>query len=293
MSNEITPVPQIDQKQNVHSYFNQSKGWQGELYGEQDDYFARVIRRRKEYSLALLNEFVDDTSGKVLDIGCGSGVYVEALYKMGFDVTGVDMSEEMIASTRKRMEMVGNDSDKIHLRIGDVENIPAPDNEFDLVICIGVFGYLLSDERAQAEIRRVLKPNGKLVLNLTNIYSLSDIDFVFRKRIKSLFRKGTDVDDKAKCPDYAVQSNWTITERKYFFKAYNPWKYERVMAKEGFRKLRAMTYGFEFRILRKLKLIPLRWLDKVELMLERIIHKFNIPYLSYSGWVYTGMFTKS
>ena len=291
MDNITEIPPQIDQKQNVHSYFNQSKGWQGELYSDQDDYFARAIKRRKVYALEMLKTYVHPLGGKALDVGCGSGIYVEALKDLGYEVMGVDMSEEMITSTRIRLDMQSNDSEKVHLRVGDVENIPAKDNEFDLVICIGVFGYLLSDEKAQAEIRRVLKPNGKLILNLTNIYSLSDIDFVFRKKLKSLLGKKPDDDDKAKCPDYAIQSEWTITERNYFFKAYNPWKYERVMAKEGFKLNKAMTYGFEFRILRKVKVIPIRWLDNFELFLERFINKYNIPYFSYAGWVYTGVFT--
>ncbi|MGD0338881.1 MAG: hypothetical protein ABSB78_08840 [Bacteroidota bacterium] len=54
-----------------------------------------------------------------------------------------------------------------------------------------------------------------------------------------------------------------------------------------------MTYGFEFRILRRLPFIPTRWLDNAELALERLVHRFDIPYLSYSGWVYTGVFVKA
>jgi len=189
--------------------------------------------------------------------------------------------------------MEENDSERVHLRQGDVENIPLPDNQFDLVLCVGVFGYLLSDERAQAEIRRVLKPGGILLLNLTNMFSMSDADFVVRKKLRSLFGGKKAVENQESCPDYAIQSEWMMKHRKYFFKSYNLRKYERILGDRGFRRIDAMTYGFEFRIFRRIPIIPKRWLDSAELALERLVRRHNIPYLSYSGWVYTGVFVKA
>lgn len=282
-------APSIDQKSRVRSFFDESKPWQGDLYGAQDDYFARVIRRRKEYAFGMLRDVRELHRGSALDIGCGSGVYMEELLAMGFDVTGVDLSAEMLATCRKRFE----GRDNVHLCQADVEHLPFPDGQFDLVVCVGVLGYLLSDEQALAEIRRVIKPGGFLLLNLTNMYSLSDADFVLRRKIRSLLRPSGPDPIRDASPPYALQSEWMLKHRGYFFKAYDLRTYERMLRERGLHRADAMTYGFEFRVLRRLPLIPRRWLDGLELALERLIRRRQIPYLSYAGWVYTGVFRRA
>jgi SAM-dependent methyltransferase len=276
-----------DQKSRVRSFFDESKPWQGDLYGPQDDYFARVIRRRKDYAFAMLRTLNGLPTGSALDIGCGSGVYLEELVAMGFKVSGVDLSAEMLATTRKRFE--GRAA--VDLQQADVEHLPFADGAFDLVVCVGVLGYLLSDEQALAEIRRVLKPGGYLLLNLTNMYSLSDADFVLRRKFRALFRPSAPDPIGDASPDYALQSEWMLKHRGYFFKAYDLPRYTRKLSDRGLVLKNAMTYGFEFRVLRHIR--PLRkLLDAGELALERLIHRWKIPYLSSAGWVFTGVFRK-
>jgi len=282
-----TPVT-ADQKQKVTAFFDESKPWQGDLYRARDDYFARVIQRRKAYAMDMIRHLPGIPPGRVLDIGCGSGVYLEELLSMGFEAYGMDISEEMLAVTRSRLAAAGDN--RLHLAQGDVEHIPFEAASFDLVICVGVFGYLLRDEAALEEILRVLRPGGYLLLNLTNMYSLSDADFVLRKKIQTLFAGPQQPCESAECPGYAMQSPWMLKNRKYGFKSYNLWKYERLLGDLGLRRIDAMTYGFEFRLLRRWKLLPERFLSDLELWMERLLRRRAIPYLSYSGWVYTGVF---
>ena len=292
MPESTTMVPDAEQKEKVRSFFDESKPWQGDLYGEQNDYFSRVIRRRKEYALEMIKALPVPRGGTALDIGCGSGVYLKELLSRGYEATGLDVSAEMLAVCKQRLGAGAEKGQRVHLVQGDVEHLPFPDNHFDLVLCIGVFGYLLSDDRAITEIRRVLKPEGHLLLNLTNLYSLSDADYVLRKKLSSLVRRRPSESDAAVGLDYAMPSDWMMKHRKYFFKAYNLPRYERLLAGRGFRKMDAMTYGFEFRILRRLHLVPARLLDRAELLLEKLVRRRSIPLLSYSGWVYTGVFTR-
>jgi len=281
----------IEQKQKVATFFDDSKPWQGDLYQVQGAYFARVIQRRKAYAMDMIRRLPGLPPGRVLDIGCGSGVYLEELLHMGFEACGMDISEEMLAVSRTRLAGAVAEQ-RLHLAQGDVEHIPFESNAFDLVICIGVFGYLLSDEAAITEILRVLKPGGFLLLNLTNMYSLSDADFVLRRKVRSLFTSAPAPEAALPCPDYAMQSEWMLKNRQYGFKSYNLWKYERLLRGFGLRRIDAMTYGFEFRVLRRLKLLPESFLSTVELVMERVLRKVTVPYLSYSGWVYTGVFRK-
>lgn len=62
---------------------------------------------------------------KLLEVGCGSGLFLEMLYQMGFDVTGVDKDSEMLAVARKRL------SNRAELHQANAEILPYEDNEFD------------------------------------------------------------------------------------------------------------------------------------------------------------------
>lgn len=290
-SNSPAALDTSGQRQKVRTFFDASKSWQGDLYNSRDDYFARVIQRRKDYAMDMIRQLPAIPPGRVLDIGCGSGVYLEELIGMGFEACGMDISEEMLAVTRSRLAAAVAGG-RLQLAQGDVEHIPFASGSFDLVICIGVFGYLLRDEAAIAEILRVLKPGGYLLLNLTNMYSLSDADFVVRSRIRSLLAGSRRDNDQPPNPDYALQSPWMLKHRKYGFKSYNLWKYERLLGEAGLRRMDAMTYGFEFRLLRRWKLVPEKRLSDLELWMERTFRRVRVPYFSYSGWVYTGVFRK-
>lgn len=277
-----------DQKKRVTAYFDESKGWQGDLYHAEDSYFSRVINRRKQYAFEMIRSLPDLKIGKVLDIGCGSGVYMEEFFAMGFDCHGIDISAEMVETCKKRLR-AAEFPDRVHLYQGEVEHLPFKDNEFDLVICIGVLGYLLRDEKALVEIKRIVKPGGYLLVNLTNMYSSSDADYVWRKNLKALLSGSKAASDH---PDYALPNEWMLKNRKFHFKSYNLWKYEPMIEHPNFRKIDAMTYGFEFRLLRKLKFVPESLLFSLELFFEKILRKIRIPYFSYSGWVYTGIYKR-
>ena len=93
-------------------------------------------------------------------------------------------------------------------------------------------------------------------------------------------------------PDYAIEMEWAIEHEKFFYKAYNPWRYENHLAGFGLQAIDSLTFGFEFRFLRRLNLIPEMWLDKIELIAEKVVHRFSIPYFSKSGWMYVGLFKK-
>lgn len=282
----MTSISTRDQKERVNAFFGGNTSWQGGLYREGTDYFARVIARRKAYAVDMLRS-LPGARGKALDIGCGSGVYLVELLSLGFDATGMDRSGEMLAASRKTLESEPHGS-QVRLVHGDIEQLPFGNEEFDLVLCIGVMGYLLSDERAVAEMRRILKPGGFLLINLTNMYSLSDIDYHIRQGLKRIL--GIPVKREPDDPPYAMRSPWMMRERGYQFKAYNLHTYEQFLATRSLRKIEAMTFGFEFRLLRRMKFIPEPFLDGLELLLERLLRK--VPILSSLGWVYTGLFER-
>ncbi|SMD25398.1 class I SAM-dependent methyltransferase [Kibdelosporangium aridum] len=98
--------------------------------------------------------------GEVLEVAVGTGLNL-ALYPADVRLTGVDFSQAMLELARARAAELGREID---LRQGDAQALPFPDASFDTVVCtLGLCGF--PDERAAiAEMHRVLRPNGTLLL---------------------------------------------------------------------------------------------------------------------------------
>ncbi len=123
--------------------------------------YAFVLRRQH-----ILSVF-DQPGGMVLDVGCGSGVMVESLTALNCDYWGVDPAEKMIEDGKKRFSSRPN----VHLAVGSAEKLDFPDNHFDAVLCMGVLERVKDDRNALAEMVRVLKPGGTLLVTVPNKYS--------------------------------------------------------------------------------------------------------------------------
>ena len=98
---------------------------------------------------------------RVLDAGCGSGPLTAALRARGAIVTGVDSSREMVELARQRL---GADAD---LHVADLgEPLPFEDDAFDDVVASLVLHYLQDWVAPLTELRRVLRPGGRVVLSV-------------------------------------------------------------------------------------------------------------------------------
>jgi ubiquinone/menaquinone biosynthesis C-methylase UbiE len=99
--------------------------------------------------------------GEAVDLGCGAGQLVMELahHAPGLHVTGIDLSEEMLANARSSAQRQGL-SGQVDFRLGNVEEIPFPDHSLDLVISTASLHHWSEPVRVLNEIERVLKPGG-------------------------------------------------------------------------------------------------------------------------------------
>jgi ubiquinone/menaquinone biosynthesis C-methylase UbiE len=110
----------------------------------------------------LLFEMLGSVNGKaLLDVGCGDGNLALELARRGAIVMGLDADPAMIASARRRGDIQGTPPQFIE---GDADRLPFEDATFDLVVAVTLLCFVRDAERAIAEMGRVLKPGGRLVI---------------------------------------------------------------------------------------------------------------------------------
>ncbi|MFA6422305.1 MAG: class I SAM-dependent methyltransferase [Candidatus Buchananbacteria bacterium] len=110
-----------------------------------------------------------DRPGNLIDLGCAKGDNVIFLKNKGFDVTGVDLSEEMLDISKEKINGLGLDINLIKANICDLNMVA--DNYFDYVICMFTLMNLKTHElqmKALSEMKRVCKSQGKILLMVHN-----------------------------------------------------------------------------------------------------------------------------
>src|SRR5215469_8892506 len=138
------------------------------------DSFAEAYSAENEASLlnayyerpAMLALAGDVAGRRILDAGCGSGPLFEALRDRGAIVTGIDKSAGMLELARRRL---GADADLQVAELG--RPLPFPDDTFDDVTASLVLHYLEDWGPALAELRRVLKPSGRLIVSVNHPFA--------------------------------------------------------------------------------------------------------------------------
>ena len=139
-----------------------------------EDNFAELKARQREMwssfaptailttpSAAHLVEFAGVQPGeRVLDVGCGTGVVAITAARAGANVSALDLTPALLEHARENEQIAG--TAKIDWTEGDAEKLPYPDASFDVVL--SQFGHMFAPrpDVALAEMRRVLKPGGRI-----------------------------------------------------------------------------------------------------------------------------------
>ena len=104
------------------------------------------------------------TGQRALEVGCGTGVFLEAAATTGADIVALDLSADLLARARARVAATG----KVRLSLGNAEQMPFRESSFDAVYGSSILHHLNIDA-ALAEVHRVLRPGGRIVFAEPNI----------------------------------------------------------------------------------------------------------------------------
>ena len=136
--------------------------WEGEA-----DIYSRAIWKEltgpqcEEWKKIILKYAPKKEPMEILDAGCGPGFFPVILGREGHRVTGIDITENMIARAKENVERYGQHA---VLKTMDCQELQFPDNTFDMVISRNITWTLDDPQKAYLEWKRVLKPGGRMLV---------------------------------------------------------------------------------------------------------------------------------
>ena len=136
--------------------------------GSADDWAETEAKQLPTYEEAIRR--VGITAGdRVLDIGCGSGVFLRAAADLGARVAGLDASGALLEVARSRVP-------EADLRVGEMQALPYDDDEFDVVTGFNSFFFAADMVAALREAARVARPGGAVVIQVFGRPERSSLD---------------------------------------------------------------------------------------------------------------------
>lgn len=129
-------------------------------------YYSNAFKYgRKKIESALL-AFLDNlgNGNRILDVGTGTGYYLNLMQKRGNDCIGVDLSENMLQQLRS------NYAD-LKVQLADARRLPFIDNSFDALISVETLRYFQDRESLLKEIFRVVRPGGYIFITAAPLFS--------------------------------------------------------------------------------------------------------------------------
>lgn len=148
----------------------EKKEWFDEWF---DTNYYHILYKNRNYTEAgifldnVIKHLSIESNSKILDLACGKGRHSIYLNKKGFDVTGVDLSEQSIVSAKS------NENEKLNFHIHDMRNVfksNSFDYIFNLFTSFGYFDTIEENLSVIASTMQSLKPGGKLLIDFLNPY---------------------------------------------------------------------------------------------------------------------------
>lgn len=124
----------------------------------------------------LLNSFVEKNTKRVIEVGVGEGTPLTTLAKAGIEVSGFDISEEMVKKSRETLKRNGLSPDNIIW--GDVQDPLTyaellKNGQYDALLAMGVMPHVRNDEQSLTNMRTMVRPGGSVFIEFRNkLFSL-------------------------------------------------------------------------------------------------------------------------
>lgn len=143
-------------------------------YSIEDDIPPGIPKRDSQFVFERAPKLITDKAtegkrGRVLDVGCGFGAQMDRLRERGWETWGLEASADLANYCRIKFEDQGGAPIVVAL----AEAMPFRDGSLDRVVCQGSLDHFAKPREFLAEVARVLKPDGRAVIAISNFDSLS------------------------------------------------------------------------------------------------------------------------
>jgi SAM-dependent methyltransferase len=143
----------------------------GRLWGQRAEEWALTEEQQLPTYEAALDRLAVGAGHRVLEVGCGSGVFLRAAADRGVEVTGVDSSERLVELARSR-------APEADVRVGDMQTLPFGDDGFDVVAGFNSFFFASDVVAALREAGRVARTGGSVVIQVWGLHGTCDLDAI-------------------------------------------------------------------------------------------------------------------
>jgi SAM-dependent methyltransferase len=204
-------------KQQVVDRFNQEALVWNEVHsGEISDIIQWEVKKRKEFARDFIRQRFEGKPAAILEIGCGAGRNLQEILSGNplWKGTGVDNAAAMVEHCRT--QYAGNP--QVSFEILDIDSA-ALDQKFDVIILLGVVGYLGSNRNAFKNIQRMLKPGGYVAFTFGKGFGVArSLRAVTRFGVDALRKVFNALRRKAgPGPRISYFRNYTLSELKRAF----------------------------------------------------------------------------
>jgi SAM-dependent methyltransferase len=263
----------VDHDTLVQQYFRSTLPYWEEIYSDRTVY-SRIYQERARQAISYVDSLGLPLRAPVLEAGCGPGFITTAMAREGFSVSAIDSAPEMVERTRARARQAGLEP-LVLARVGNIESIPFADAAFEIVVVIGVSEWLDSMRQPLAEVYRVLRPGGHLVISADNYWPLHQVlDPLFNPALNPI----------KSCIGKALRFTG-LRAAQPRVRAYSIREFDQELSHSGFDKVASRTFGFgPFTFCNRMLLNEEAGWD-----LHRALQRFadqGIPLLRSAGLVY-------
>ena len=186
------------------------------------------FRRRFDRIAELIDKVLPPGPCRVLDAGCGSGVFSRYLAAKRYDVTAIDASAEMIETAMA----ASTDESRIQYEVSTVESFSAQTESFDAIVSFSMLEYVEEDDKAIAKFANLLRKDGVLVITVPNrsglLRKLEGLIFGIRMASRNRLFPGRG--------EYL----------KYQKNQYSPFELDLMMRQNGLKKIRVIYLNSGF-----------------------------------------------
>lgn len=150
---------ELKEMRNLDKHYSKLINIYDTKFGDSDIFERIITDKRHDY----INREKGNSKLRILDLGCGTGIYLPHICSISKDVYGCDLSQVMLARAKSKCT-------NVKFTLASAENLPYTSDYFDVVFCFNSFYHFNNQIKVLKEINRILKKDGRAYIEFYNAY---------------------------------------------------------------------------------------------------------------------------